>query len=151
MAVINWYGIQSCTRLPLPATQSSCIQEGDEIRQNLAKTAQLVKDNNFLYNRFFAIGLFRLLELSKAKDPQALQGLVSAMGIPQESVNRDLMTYKVSRQPFLYCAVCVYCIDNDMIRGVWAYAHRASPLKHCSCALDVLHVWVFIPGVGYAS
>lgn len=69
-------------------------QEGDEIRQNLAKTAQLVKDNNFLYNRFFAIGLFRLLELSKAKDPQALQGLVSAMGIPQESVNRDLMTYK---------------------------------------------------------
>ena len=37
----------------------------------------------------------RLLELTGAKDPKALEAMVSAMNISQESVSRDLMTYKV--------------------------------------------------------
>ena len=51
---------------------------------------------DFLYTRFFAIGLFRLLELTKAKDPKALEALVKSMNVSIESVNRDLTTYKVS-------------------------------------------------------
>lgn len=39
----------------------------------------------------------RLLELTGAKDPKALEAMVSAMNISQESVSRDLMTYKVRR------------------------------------------------------
>ncbi len=33
------------------------------------------------------------------KDPKALESLVSAMSVSGESVNRDLMTYKVSCHP----------------------------------------------------
>ena len=47
----------------------------------------------------------RLLELTGAKDPKALEGLVAAMGISQESVNRDLMTYK-ARSPLLAGMPC---------------------------------------------
>lgn len=50
----------------------------------------------FNYNRFFAIGLFRLLELTGAKEPAALERLVKACGVRPENVNKDLMTYKVS-------------------------------------------------------
>lgn len=49
----------------------------------------------FQYTRFFAIGLFRLLELTKAKDPKALEKLAGAMNVSLESINRDLTTYKV--------------------------------------------------------
>lgn len=39
------------------------------------------------------------------KDPKALETLVAAMNASGESVNRDLMTYKVlSLLPFLYIA-----------------------------------------------
>ncbi|KAK9905813.1 hypothetical protein WJX75_006757 [Coccomyxa subellipsoidea] len=68
--------------------------EGSELQKKLASIAERSSQGNFLYTKFFAIGLFRLLELTGAKDPKALEGLVSAMKIPQESVSRDLMTYK---------------------------------------------------------
>jgi hypothetical protein len=35
-----------------------------------------------------------MLELAGAKDPKALGGLVEGVGIPQERVNADLVTYK---------------------------------------------------------
>ena len=60
----------------------------------LSGIANRSKENNFLYSKFFAIGLFRLLELTGAKDPQALGNLVKAMHLRQEAVNRDLLTYK---------------------------------------------------------
>ena len=37
----------------------------------------------------------RLLELSGAKDPKALEGLVKSLNLRLPSVNRDLLTYKV--------------------------------------------------------
>ncbi|KAI8472366.1 MAG: photosystem II biogenesis protein Psp29 [Monoraphidium minutum] len=46
------------------------------------------------YNKFFAIGLFRLLELVGAKDPAALEALVKAVNVKPESVNKDLLMYK---------------------------------------------------------
>ena len=72
--------------------------EGSELQKKLASIAERSSQGNFLYTKFFAIGLFRLLELTGAKDPKALEGLVSAMKIPQESVSRDLMTYKVGAE-----------------------------------------------------
>ncbi len=36
----------------------------------------------------------RLLEVTGAKDPKALEALVTALGVPAAGVNRDLMTYK---------------------------------------------------------
>ena len=60
----------------------------------LAGIAARSKEDNFLYSKFFAIGLFRLLELTGAKDPKALGSLVEAMHLRKEAVNRDLLTYK---------------------------------------------------------
>lgn len=43
----------------------------------LAKTKAAVESGDFKYTRFLAIGLFRLLELTNARDPKALEGLVT--------------------------------------------------------------------------
>ena len=73
--------------------------EGGDLQKTLATIAERSKEGKFLYTKFFAIGLFRLLELTGAKDPKALESLVSSMNIPQEAVSRDLMTYKVRNMP----------------------------------------------------
>lgn len=40
------------------------------------------------------MGCSRLLELTGAKDPKALEALVTALNVPASAVNRDLLTYK---------------------------------------------------------
>jgi len=67
---------------------------GNDVQKCLARVAGLAEGGKFGYNRFFAIGLFRLLELTGAKEPAALERLVKAVGVRAESVNKDLMTYK---------------------------------------------------------
>ena len=126
--------------------------EGDDIRKRLAEIAQNAKDGKFLYTRFFAIGLFRLLELSKAKDPAALQALVKAMNIEQDAVNRDLMTYKVCHWLIIFCAssphsflsrtlLCM-CDDACMI-GVHMLKHLSShDSMHLCTASDL--VWLHL-------
>ena len=68
--------------------------DGDVGQKALAAIASQVAEGNFAYSKFFAIGLFRLLELTGAKDPKALGSLVTALGVRQDMVNRDLLTYK---------------------------------------------------------
>ncbi len=68
--------------------------DGDYGQKVLATIASQVEAKKFAYSKFFAIGLFRLLELTGAKDPKALGTLVSALGVRQDMVNRDLLTYK---------------------------------------------------------
>lgn len=68
--------------------------DGSTGQQALARVAQAVGDGKFLYTKFFAVGLFRILELTGARDPKALGSVVTALGIPQERVNADLLTYK---------------------------------------------------------
>lgn len=68
--------------------------DGDIGQKALAAVASQVADGKFAYSKFFAIGLFRLLELTGAKDPKALGSLVTALGVRQDMVNRDLLTYK---------------------------------------------------------
>jgi hypothetical protein len=60
----------------------------------MAGIADKVKESNFLYTKFFAVGLFRMLELAGGKDPKALGALVEGLGIRLERVNADLVTYK---------------------------------------------------------
>ena len=85
--------------------------DGDKLQQRLAAIAGRAAGKEFLYTKFFAIGLFRLLELTGAKDPKALEALVRAVGAPPDSVNRDLMTYKARspRSPGAPAAVRAPC------------------------------------------
>ncbi|XP_058073154.1 protein THYLAKOID FORMATION1, chloroplastic [Magnolia sinica] len=49
---------------------------------------------SFSYSRFFAIGLFRLLELANATEPTILEKLCAALNINKRSVDRDLDVYR---------------------------------------------------------
>ncbi|KAL5196918.1 hypothetical protein ABZP36_000430 [Zizania latifolia] len=49
---------------------------------------------NFSYSRFFAVGLFRLLELANATEPTILDKLCAALNISKRSVDRDLDVYR---------------------------------------------------------
>ncbi|KAK9861212.1 hypothetical protein WJX84_009589 [Apatococcus fuscideae] len=69
-------------------------EDGDDFQKALAAVAEKGKMGNWHYTRFFAIGLFRILELTEAKDPKALNTLVKAMNANPDAVNRDLMTYR---------------------------------------------------------
>lgn len=64
---------------------------GNALQQALAKVAAA---DNYYYTKWFAIGLFRMLELAGATEPKALETLVASLGVNIESVNRDLMMYK---------------------------------------------------------
>lgn len=68
--------------------------DGDEMQKSLADIASQVGAKKFLYTKFFAVGLFRILELAGAKDPKSLSTLVASLGVPSERVNADLLTYK---------------------------------------------------------
>merc|ERR1711869_48952 len=46
------------------------------------------------YTKYMAIGLFRLLELGKATDPESLKAMVEALNLDLEKVQTDLLTYK---------------------------------------------------------
>jgi len=67
---------------------------GNDLQQALAQVAAATAAGKFAYNRFFAVGLFRLLELTGAKEPAALEKLVKAVGVKPASVNKDLLMYK---------------------------------------------------------
>ncbi|XP_039145941.1 protein THYLAKOID FORMATION1, chloroplastic [Dioscorea cayenensis subsp. rotundata] len=71
---------------------SSREGEVESILKNIAERA--VGKGSFSYSRFFAIGLFRLLELANATDPTVLEKLCSALNINKPSVDRDLDVYR---------------------------------------------------------
>jgi photosystem II biogenesis protein Psp29 len=60
----------------------------------MAQIAESVSKGQFLYTKFFAVGIFRMLELAGLKEPSHLQSVVKAIGVPLERVNADLVTYK---------------------------------------------------------
>ncbi|XP_073143423.1 protein THYLAKOID FORMATION1, chloroplastic [Henckelia pumila] len=49
---------------------------------------------SFSYSRFFAVGLFRLLELANATEPTVLEKLCGALNVNKKSVDRDLDVYR---------------------------------------------------------
>jgi len=68
--------------------------DGDQFEKLLAGISE--NSENFLYSKFFSIGLFRMLELTGAKDPKALENLVTSLNLKMEPVIRDLNYYKSS-------------------------------------------------------
>jgi len=64
---------------------------GNALQQALAVVAAA---DDYYYTKWFAIGLFRMLELAGATEPKALETLVTSLGVKMESVNRDLLMYK---------------------------------------------------------
>ncbi|KAK4484880.1 hypothetical protein RD792_007480 [Penstemon davidsonii] len=66
-----------------------------EVEGILKDIAQRAGSNgSFSYSRFFAVGLFRLLELSNATDPIILDKLCAALNVNKRSVDRDLDVYR---------------------------------------------------------
>ncbi|GAU41588.1 hypothetical protein TSUD_271970 [Trifolium subterraneum] len=49
---------------------------------------------DFSYSRFFAVGLFRLLELANAMEPTILEKLCASLNVNKRSVDRDLDVYR---------------------------------------------------------
>lgn len=69
-------------------------ENGSDLQKALAAIAKRAEEGKLSYNKFFAIGLFRLLELTGAKEPAALEKLVKSVGARPDLVNKDLMLYK---------------------------------------------------------
>ncbi|KAK6919497.1 Protein Thf1, partial [Dillenia turbinata] len=71
---------------------SSREGEIEGILKDIAERAG--KTGSFSYSRFFAIGLFHLLELANATEPTILEKLCTALNIDKRSVDRDLDVYR---------------------------------------------------------
>lgn len=66
-----------------------------EVEAALKGIAERAAGNGqFHYSRFFAIGLFRLLECANASDPAILESLSKALNVNKRSVDRDLDVYR---------------------------------------------------------
>ncbi|XP_057729337.1 protein THYLAKOID FORMATION1, chloroplastic-like [Arachis stenosperma] len=65
-----------------------------EIEGILKDIAERAGKGDFSYSRFFAVGLFRLLELTNATEPTILEKLCAALNINKKSVDRDLDVYR---------------------------------------------------------
>lgn len=59
-----------------------------------AEMKAMVEGKKFMYSKYIAIGLFRMLELAKATEPAALETLAAACGTPLAKINSDLGMYK---------------------------------------------------------
>ena len=71
---------------------SSKDGEIEAILKDISERAQ--GKGSFSYSRFFAVGLFRLLELANATEPTILDKLCAALNINKRSVDRDLDVYR---------------------------------------------------------
>ncbi|XP_021776446.1 protein THYLAKOID FORMATION1, chloroplastic-like [Chenopodium quinoa] len=71
---------------------SSREGEIEDILKDIA--ARAGGNGSFSYSRFFAVGLFRLLELANASEPTVLEKLCSALNVNKKNVDRDLDVYR---------------------------------------------------------
>lgn len=85
----TWARTQNSTSL---VDFSSKSGEIEDILKDIAERAG--GNGSFSYSRFFAVGLFRLLELANATDPTVLEKLCAALKIEKRSVDRDLDVYR---------------------------------------------------------
>ncbi|KAL1560715.1 Protein THYLAKOID FORMATION 1, chloroplastic [Salvia divinorum] len=87
--VEEWARSQSATTLVNFASREG---EVENILKDISERAG--SKGNFSYSRFFAVGLFRLLELSNATEPTILDKLCAALNVNKKSVDRDLDVYR---------------------------------------------------------
>ncbi|KAG4968750.1 hypothetical protein AAZX31_12G189200 [Glycine max] len=86
----EWARVQKPTSL---VEFSSKEGEVEGILKDIAERAG--GKGEFSYSRFFAVGLFRLLELANATEPTILDKLCVALNINKRSVDRDLDVYRI--------------------------------------------------------
>ncbi|KAG6416918.1 hypothetical protein SASPL_124359 [Salvia splendens] len=87
--VEEWARSQSAATLVDFASREG---EVEDILKDISERAG--SKGNFSYSRFFAVGLFRLLELSNATEPTILDKLCAALNVNKKSVDRDLDVYR---------------------------------------------------------
>ncbi|CAK9147184.1 unnamed protein product [Ilex paraguariensis] len=85
----EWASSQTATTL---VDFSSREGEIEGILKDIAERAG--GKGSFSYSRFFAIGVFRLLELANATEPSVLEKLCAVLNINKRSVDRDLDVYR---------------------------------------------------------
>lgn len=87
--VEEWARSQTSTSLVEFASREGEIEN---VLKDIAERAG--SKGSFSYSRFFAIGLFRLLELANATEPSILEKLCAALNIEKKGVDRDLDVYR---------------------------------------------------------
>ncbi|KAF5481187.1 hypothetical protein F2P56_001857 [Juglans regia] len=85
----DWAQAQTATSLVEFASREG---EVEGILKDIAERAG--GKESFSYSRFFAVGLFRLLELANATEPTILEKLCEALNVNKRSVDRDLDVYR---------------------------------------------------------
>lgn len=69
-------------------------EQSGEMPAELQGVAARAKAGDFQYSKYFAVGMFRLLELSNTSEPSTLEKLCEALGVPKASVDKDLDIYR---------------------------------------------------------
>ncbi|KAG6661357.1 protein THYLAKOID FORMATION1, chloroplastic-like [Carya illinoinensis] len=85
----DWARAQTATSLVEFASREG---EVEGMFKDIAERAG--RKESFSYSRFFAVGLFRLLELANATEPTILEKLCEALNVNKRSVDRDLDVYR---------------------------------------------------------
>ncbi|CAI0550093.1 unnamed protein product [Linum tenue] len=99
--------LEEWARTQTPTSLVEFPSREGEVESTLKDIAERAGTGNFSYSRFFAVGLFRLLELSNATEPTVLdksflntetqnpmQQLCAALNVNKRSVDRDLDVYR---------------------------------------------------------
>ncbi|KAI5660752.1 hypothetical protein M9H77_20075 [Catharanthus roseus] len=87
--------LEEWARAQNPSTLVDFSSREGEVESILKDIAQRAgSKESFSYSRFFAIGLFRLLELANATEPTILEKLCAALNVNKKSVDRDLDVYR---------------------------------------------------------
>jgi Thylakoid formation protein len=119
-----------------PGDAASRAPDGVQVQKVLARIkARADSKEGFFYTRFFAIGLFRLLELTEARDPKALEGIVSVrprsecVSLPMHEAGRG---WRVLPVVLLGLAIVDLCCAQ---LPALSYAHHGILLACCDvCA-----------------
>ncbi|GAB2214979.1 hypothetical protein Droror1_Dr00019349 [Drosera rotundifolia] len=86
--------LEDWARLQTPESLVDFSSRDGETEAVLKDIAARAGTKSFSYSRFFAVGLFRLLELSNATEPTVLEKLCAALNVDKRSVDRDLDVYR---------------------------------------------------------
>ncbi|CAL1406763.1 unnamed protein product [Linum trigynum] len=86
--------LEEWARTQTPTSLVEFPSREGEVESTLKDIAERAGAGNFSYSRFFAVGLFRLLELSNATEPTVLDKLCAALNVNKRSVDRDLDVYR---------------------------------------------------------
>ena len=106
-----------------------------QLQKQLADIAARVESGEFFYTRFFAIGIFRLLELTESRDPKALEGLIKVISFSSPPMCSVLIGIAAGHVPDAgilerashhMSAVCLVLVGTDACPYAVLLAHNSS-------------------------